>query len=99
MVLTRAAGRRASRRGVTLSSRTLVEQGRTREVFWHLPTWAEVLWYVLAIASVIVFAYGVVSRWPDIAKVAGATFRRCGAAGSSVASAVRRGLARDGRPA
>jgi Fe-S oxidoreductase len=41
-------------------SRTLVEDGRTREVFWHFPAWAEVLWYVLAIASVIVLAYGVI---------------------------------------
>jgi Fe-S oxidoreductase len=32
---------------------------KTREVFWHFPTWLEVLWYVLAVASVLVFAYGV----------------------------------------
>jgi Fe-S oxidoreductase len=32
---------------------------QTREVFWGVPGWAEVLWYVLAIASVAVFAYGV----------------------------------------
>jgi Fe-S oxidoreductase len=32
---------------------------KTREVFWHFPTWLEVLWYVLATASVLVFAYGV----------------------------------------
>ena len=32
---------------------------KTREVFWHFPTWLEVLWYVLAMASVLVFAYGV----------------------------------------
>ena len=30
----------------------------TREVFWGVPGWAEVLWYVLAVASVAVFAYG-----------------------------------------
>jgi Fe-S oxidoreductase len=32
---------------------------KTREVFWHFPAWLEVLWYVLATASVVVFAYGV----------------------------------------
>jgi Fe-S oxidoreductase len=32
---------------------------KTREVFWHFPTWLEVLWYVLATGSVLVFAYGV----------------------------------------
>jgi Fe-S oxidoreductase len=32
---------------------------KTREVFWHFPTWAEVLWYVLAAISVAVFLYGV----------------------------------------
>ncbi len=32
---------------------------KTREVFWHFPTWAEVLWYVLAVISVAVFFYGV----------------------------------------
>jgi Fe-S oxidoreductase len=30
----------------------------TRPVFWHFVTWLKVLWYVLAAASVIVFAYG-----------------------------------------
>ncbi len=32
---------------------------KTREVFWHLPSWLEAVWYVLAIASTLVFAYGV----------------------------------------
>ena len=32
----------------------------TREVFWHFPGWLEAVWYVLATASVGVFAYGVV---------------------------------------
>ena len=32
---------------------------KTREVFWHFPAWLEVLWYVLAVSSVLVFAYGV----------------------------------------
>jgi Fe-S oxidoreductase len=32
---------------------------KTREVFWHLSTFLEILWYVLAIASVVVFAYGI----------------------------------------
>ena len=39
---------------------------KTREVFWHFPTWLEILWYVLAIASVGVFFYGVarhVAKW------------------------------------
>ncbi|MGV1047272.1 MAG: (Fe-S)-binding protein [Solirubrobacterales bacterium] len=31
----------------------------TREVFWGMPGWAEALWYVLALASVAIFAYGV----------------------------------------
>ena len=30
----------------------------TREVFWHFPDWLVVSWYVLATASVGVFAYG-----------------------------------------
>lgn len=38
----------------------MVAQERTREVFWQLPAWAEVLWYALAVASVLVLAYGVV---------------------------------------
>lgn len=40
-------------------SQELIDQGRTREVFWQFPAWAEVLWYVLALLSVVVFAYGV----------------------------------------
>jgi Fe-S oxidoreductase/nitrate reductase gamma subunit len=32
---------------------------KTREVFWGLSTFLEVLWYVLAIASVLVFLYGI----------------------------------------
>lgn len=39
---------------------------KTREVFWHFPTWLEILWYVLAVASVGVFFYGVarhVAKW------------------------------------
>jgi Fe-S oxidoreductase len=36
-----------------------LSRGETREVFWAFPTWLEVLWYVLAAASVLVFAYGV----------------------------------------
>jgi Fe-S oxidoreductase len=32
---------------------------KTREVFWGLSTSLEVLWYVLAIASVVAFVYGV----------------------------------------
>lgn len=30
-----------------------------RPVFWHLGPWLEALWYLLAVASVAVFAYGV----------------------------------------
>lgn len=37
-----------------------IAEGRTREVFWNFPTWLEILWYVLATASVFVFLYGVV---------------------------------------
>lgn len=36
----------------------LIERGLTREVFWHIPGWAEVLWYVLVTISVVVFVYG-----------------------------------------
>ena len=32
---------------------------KTREVFWGLSTFLEVLWYVLALASVVAFAYGI----------------------------------------
>ena len=49
----------------------------TRPVFWHFVTWLKVLWYVLAVASVGVFAYGVArpiakyrhgqgERWPPV---------------------------------
>ncbi len=31
----------------------------TRPVFWHFVVWLKVLWYVLAVSSVVVFAYGV----------------------------------------
>ena len=31
----------------------------TRPVFWHFVVWLKVVWYVLAAASVLVFAYGV----------------------------------------
>lgn len=37
----------------------LVSEGQTRPVFWHFPTWLRATWYVLAVASVVVFAYGV----------------------------------------
>jgi Fe-S oxidoreductase len=33
---------------------------KTREVLWHLGTPLEILWYALAVFSVLVFAYGVV---------------------------------------
>ena len=32
---------------------------KTRDVFWHFVPWLKVVWYVLAIGSVFVFAYGV----------------------------------------
>jgi Fe-S oxidoreductase len=32
----------------------------TRPVFWHFPAWLQAVWYVLAVASVAVFAYGAV---------------------------------------
>ncbi|MGH2873690.1 MAG: hypothetical protein ACRDL5_14660, partial [Solirubrobacteraceae bacterium] len=31
----------------------------TRPVFWHFVTWLRVLWYVLAVLSVVVWAYGI----------------------------------------
>jgi Fe-S oxidoreductase/nitrate reductase gamma subunit len=31
----------------------------TRPVFWHFAVWLKVVWYVLAVASIVVFAYGV----------------------------------------
>jgi Fe-S oxidoreductase len=31
----------------------------TRPVFWHFVVWLKVIWYALAISSVLVFAYGV----------------------------------------
>ena len=31
----------------------------TRPVFWHFVVWLKVLWYLLAVTSVLVFAYGV----------------------------------------
>ncbi|HEY5428406.1 MAG TPA: (Fe-S)-binding protein, partial [Solirubrobacteraceae bacterium] len=31
----------------------------TRPVFWHFVVWLKVVWYVLAVLSVLVFAYGV----------------------------------------
>jgi Fe-S oxidoreductase/nitrate reductase gamma subunit len=37
----------------------LLAATKTRPVFWELGTWLEALWYVLALLSVAVFAYGV----------------------------------------
>jgi Fe-S oxidoreductase len=31
----------------------------TRPVFWHFVVWLKVLWYVLAVLSIVVFAYGI----------------------------------------
>jgi len=45
---------------------TLASSVKTRPVFWHLPVGLHVLWYVLAVASVLVFMYGVdrrVAKW------------------------------------
>jgi Fe-S oxidoreductase len=58
-------------------SEELIKQGETREVFWQFPLWLELFWYVLALASVAVFAYGVArpiakyrrgkgSGWPPV---------------------------------
>jgi Fe-S oxidoreductase len=44
----------------TAASEELIQDGRTREVFWQFPAWAEVLWYALAFGSILVFAWGVV---------------------------------------
>jgi Fe-S oxidoreductase len=38
----------------------LLAATKTRPVFWHFVPWLKVVWYVLAVASVVVFAYGVV---------------------------------------
>ena len=35
---------------------------KTRPVLWHMSTGLEVLWYLLAAASVAVFAYGIAGR-------------------------------------
>jgi Fe-S oxidoreductase/nitrate reductase gamma subunit len=32
----------------------------TRPVFWHFPAWLQAVWYLLAVASVAVFAYGAI---------------------------------------
>ncbi|HET6506988.1 MAG TPA: (Fe-S)-binding protein [Baekduia sp.] len=40
-------------------SRRLIEDGDTRQTFWHFPGWLEAFWYVLAVASVVVFLYGI----------------------------------------
>ena len=37
----------------------LLAASRTRPVFWHFAVGLKVLWYVLAVASVLVFVYGV----------------------------------------
>ena len=37
----------------------LLAATETRSVFWHFVPWLKVVWYVLAVASVGVFAYGV----------------------------------------
>jgi Fe-S oxidoreductase/nitrate reductase gamma subunit len=37
----------------------LLAATKTRPVFWHFVPWLKVVWYVLAVASVIVFLYGV----------------------------------------
>jgi hypothetical protein len=34
----------------------------SRPVFWHFVLWLKVVWYVLAVASIAVFAYGL--AWP-----------------------------------
>jgi Fe-S oxidoreductase/nitrate reductase gamma subunit len=37
----------------------LLAATKTRPVFWHFVPWLKVVWYVLAVASVMVFLYGV----------------------------------------
>ena len=68
-------GRRPLRRGTGAAPALRV----TREVFWHFPGWLEALWYVLAVASVGVFAYGL---WRPLRH-----YRR----GRATAAALRRG--------
>src|SRR5205823_5428503 len=56
-------GRRPVRRGrgarAALRVTPPVAAEKTREVFWGFGTLVQVLWYVLAFASVAVFAYGI----------------------------------------
>ena len=37
----------------------LLAATKTRPVFWHFAPWLKVVWYLLAVASVAVFVYGV----------------------------------------
>jgi Fe-S oxidoreductase len=64
----------------------LAAASETRTVFWHFVTWLKVLWYVLAVTSVGVFAYGVArpiakyrqgrgGRLPSPRQLAGALWR------------------------
>ena len=49
----------SSRRWISRSCLVLLAATKTRPVFWHFTPWLKVLWYVLAVASVVVFVYGV----------------------------------------
>ena len=50
---------RISSAGQALDLSSLLAAEKTREVFWDFEPALEVLWYVLAVFSVLVFAYGV----------------------------------------
>ncbi len=41
------------------ATQRLIDEGLTRETFTGFPVWLRVIWYVLAVASVFVFVYGV----------------------------------------
>ncbi len=44
-----------------MTLQVLLAATKTRAVFWHFVPWLKVVWYVLAVASVGVFVYGVVA--------------------------------------
>ena len=38
------------------------EEAITREIFWNTPLWLKVVFYVLSVGAIAVFAYGVWRR-------------------------------------
>jgi Fe-S oxidoreductase len=41
------------------ATQKLIDEGLTRQTFTGFPVWLRVIWYILAVSSVFVFAYGV----------------------------------------